>query len=88
MAGRRRFHVPTSASTILLEAGADPPRMADLESRGDIVGKMTSTGSAVRLIAFENGRKLPASDPLSADVRDRTLSLACPILQADGGVDL
>jgi gamma-glutamyltranspeptidase/glutathione hydrolase len=63
LVGGPRFYVPTQGSTILLEAGAPPALTADLESRGEVVGKMTFTGSAVQMIAFENGRKLPASDP-------------------------
>jgi gamma-glutamyltranspeptidase / glutathione hydrolase len=59
----QRFYVPTSGSTILLEAAAPPALKADLESRGEVVGKMPFTGSAVQLIALENGRKFPASDP-------------------------
>ena len=58
-----RFYVPTSGPTILLEAAAAPALKADLEARGEVVGKMSFTGSAVQLIAFEAGRKLPASDP-------------------------
>jgi gamma-glutamyltranspeptidase / glutathione hydrolase len=59
----QRFYVPTSGSTILLEAAAPTALKADLETRGEVVGKMPFTGSAIQMIAFENGRKLPASDP-------------------------
>ena len=58
-----RFYVHTTGPTILLEAGASPELIQDLESRGEVVEKMPFTGSAVQLIAFENGRKFPASDP-------------------------
>ena len=58
-----RFYVPTTGPTILLEAQATPELIKDLEARGEVVGKMPFAGSAVQLIAIENGRKFPASDP-------------------------
>jgi gamma-glutamyltranspeptidase / glutathione hydrolase len=63
LVSRARFYVPTTGPTILLEAAAPPALKADLESRGEVVGRMQFTGSAVQLIAFENLRKFPASDP-------------------------
>ena len=58
-----RFYVPTKGAYILLEKGAPQALVDDLEARGEIVGTMPFTGSAVQMIAIENGRKLPAADP-------------------------
>ncbi|HMJ14580.1 MAG TPA: gamma-glutamyltransferase [Polyangiaceae bacterium] len=59
-----RFYIPTRGNSyILLEKGAPKALVEDLESRGEIVGTMPFTGSAVQMIAVENGRKLAASDP-------------------------
>jgi gamma-glutamyltranspeptidase / glutathione hydrolase len=58
-----RFQIPTRDAFILVEPGSDPKLIEDLESRGEIVGKVRFMGSAVQLIAVEAGRKLPASDP-------------------------
>jgi gamma-glutamyltranspeptidase/glutathione hydrolase len=58
-----RFYVPTEGASILLEKGASPKLVEDLEWRGEVVGTMKFTQSGVQMIAIENGRKLPASDP-------------------------
>jgi gamma-glutamyltranspeptidase/glutathione hydrolase len=60
---QRRFYIPTEGAYIWLERGAAPAQVADLERRGEIVGTMPFTKSAVQLIALENGLKVPASDP-------------------------
>lgn len=59
----RRFYIPTRKAYIFLEKGAPKPLVEDLESRGEIVATMPFLGSAVQMIAIENGRKLAASDP-------------------------
>ncbi|MCC6213349.1 MAG: gamma-glutamyltransferase family protein [Polyangiaceae bacterium] len=59
----RRFYVPTRGAYLWLEKGAPPELIADLEARGEIVGEMPFTTSAVQAIAFEGGRAVPASDP-------------------------
>lgn len=58
-----RFYIPTQGSSILLEKGAAPSLIQDLKWRGEVVGTMPFTSSGVQMIAIENGRKLPASDP-------------------------
>lgn len=59
----QRFYIPTSAHTLLVEKEAPPKLLEDLRWRGEDVGTMRFTGSAVQMIAVERGRKLPASDP-------------------------
>jgi gamma-glutamyltranspeptidase/glutathione hydrolase len=59
----RRFYIPTRNAYIFLEKGAPKPLVEDLESRGEIVATMPFMGSAVQMIAIENGRKLAAADP-------------------------
>ncbi|MFO0567468.1 MAG: gamma-glutamyltransferase [Polyangiaceae bacterium] len=58
-----RFYIPTQGSSILLEKGAAPALIQDLKWRGEAVGNMRFTSSGAQMIAIENGRKLPASDP-------------------------
>jgi gamma-glutamyltranspeptidase / glutathione hydrolase len=58
-----RFQIPTRDAFILVERGSDRKLIEDLETRGEIVGTVRFTSSAVQMIAIENGRKLPASDP-------------------------
>jgi gamma-glutamyltranspeptidase/glutathione hydrolase len=58
-----RFYIPPGGRSILLEKGAPQSLIDDLEYRGEVVGENRFTSSAVQLIAVENGRKLPASDP-------------------------
>jgi gamma-glutamyltranspeptidase/glutathione hydrolase len=57
-----RFYVVPQGATILLERGASAKLQDDLRFRGEVVGTMPFTQSAVQMIAIENGRKLPASD--------------------------
>jgi gamma-glutamyltranspeptidase / glutathione hydrolase len=57
-----RFYVVPNGPTILVEKGASPKLMEDLRFRGEVVATMPFTGSAVQMIAIENGKKLPASD--------------------------
>lgn len=59
----RRFYIPTRNAYIFLEKGAPKALAQDLESRGEIVATMPFMGSAVQMIAVENGKKLAASDP-------------------------
>lgn len=59
----QRFYVPTKKWYIALEKGAPKSLWADLERRGEIVGEMPFTTSAVQLIAIERGRKVGAADP-------------------------
>lgn len=58
-----RFYIPTQSSSILLEKGAAQSLIDDLKWRGEVVGTMPFTSSGVQMIAFDKGRKLPASDP-------------------------
>jgi gamma-glutamyltranspeptidase/glutathione hydrolase len=60
---QRRFYVPTEGAYIWLERGAASAHVADLERRGEIVGTVPYTKSAVQLIAVEKGFKVPAADP-------------------------
>jgi gamma-glutamyltranspeptidase/glutathione hydrolase len=59
----RRFYIPTRNAYLFLEKGAPKSLFEDLESRGEIVATMPFMGSAVQMIAVENGKKLAASDP-------------------------
>lgn len=59
----RRFYIPTENAYILLEKGAPPELQADLEWRGEIVGEMKYNGTAVQMLAVQNGRVLAAADP-------------------------
>jgi gamma-glutamyltranspeptidase/glutathione hydrolase len=59
----RRFYVPTQGATLLLEPGAGKALSADLKERGETLGEMTFLGTAVQMIAVENGRARAASDP-------------------------
>jgi len=58
-----RFAVPTEASTIAVDPAATPELRADLERRGEIVSTQKFTEQAVQMIAIEDGKKIPASDP-------------------------
>jgi gamma-glutamyltranspeptidase/glutathione hydrolase len=58
-----RFYIPTQRASLLLDEGAPRSLIEDLESRGEIVAPMPFKGSAVQMIAVENGRKLAAADP-------------------------
>jgi gamma-glutamyltranspeptidase/glutathione hydrolase len=60
---RPRFYIPTEKAFILLEDAAPKSLWEDLEARGEIVGKMPFTSTAVQLIAVKNGYKFPAADP-------------------------
>lgn len=59
----RRFYVPSSRATILLEDGASEALKKDLAWRGEIVATMPFKSSAVQMIAVHQGRVLAASDP-------------------------
>ncbi|MCA9639248.1 MAG: gamma-glutamyltransferase [Myxococcales bacterium] len=59
----QRFYVPPGKWYIALEKGAPKSLWEDLEARGEIVGTMPFTTSAVQLIAIEKGRKVGAADP-------------------------
>ena len=60
----RRFYTPTHGRTMLLEKGVPAQVVKDLGWRGEIVGNMPFTSSAVQMIATDrNGAKHPAADP-------------------------
>ncbi len=63
LVSERRFYVPTWKWYIALEKGAPKSLWEDLEARGEIVGTMPFTTSAVQLIAVDKGRKVGAADP-------------------------
>lgn len=58
-----RFQIPTGGATILLEAGASQALRDDLAFRGEIVGTVRFTQSAVQMISLRNGQTEAASDP-------------------------
>ena len=58
----RRFYIPTKRAYILLEQGASKELREDLAWRGEIVGDMTFDGSAVQMIAVQDGRVLAGAD--------------------------
>ncbi len=58
-----RFQVPNRGATILLEAGASQKLKDDLAFRGEIVGTVRFTMSAVQMLSLRNGQTLAASDP-------------------------
>lgn len=58
----RRFYIPTKRAYILLEQGSPKELREDLEWRGEIVGDMTYNGTAVQMIAAEDGRVLAGAD--------------------------
>jgi len=57
-----RFYIPTERAYILLEKGASADLRNDLEWRGEIVGDMSWNGSAVQMIAVQDGRVLAGAD--------------------------
>jgi gamma-glutamyltranspeptidase/glutathione hydrolase len=59
----RRFYVPSSGAYMLLEKGAHPALVENLERRGEIVGTMPFNGSAVQMIARDGNAWRAASDP-------------------------
>jgi gamma-glutamyltranspeptidase len=62
--GAPRFYVPSRGAFLLLEKGAPPSLIRDLEWRGEVVGTMPFTTSAVQLITIgPRGRKRAAADP-------------------------
>jgi gamma-glutamyltranspeptidase/glutathione hydrolase len=58
-----RFQIPPRGPTILLEAGASQALRDDLAFRGEIVGTVRFTQSAVQMISLQNGQTRAASDP-------------------------
>jgi len=58
----RRFYIPTKNAYILLEKGAPAALIEDLEWRGEIVGEMPYNGTAVQMVAVDNGRIQAAAD--------------------------
>lgn len=58
-----RFAVPTEGSTIAVDPAATQDLKADLERRGEVVSTQRFTEQAVQMIAIEDGKKTPASDP-------------------------
>jgi gamma-glutamyltranspeptidase/glutathione hydrolase len=58
-----RFGVPMEGSTIAVDPAASQDLRADLERRGEVVSTQRFTEQAVQMIAIENGKKMPASDP-------------------------
>ncbi|MCA9631927.1 MAG: gamma-glutamyltransferase [Myxococcales bacterium] len=66
LVSERRFYVPPWKWYIALEKGAPRSLWEDLEARGEIVGTMPFTTSAVQLIAVDKGRKVGAADPRKA----------------------
>ena len=58
-----RFSIPTEGSTISVEPGPLEQLKGDLESRGESMSVQKFVATAVQMIAFENGHKLPAADP-------------------------
>jgi len=61
--GAARFSVPMEGSTIAVDPTSPPDLRADLERRGEVVSTQRFTEQAVQMIAIEDGKKLPASDP-------------------------
>jgi gamma-glutamyltranspeptidase/glutathione hydrolase len=59
----RRFYIPTKNAYILLEKAAPPALRQDLKWRGEIVGEMPFDGTAVQMVAVQNGQVLAAADP-------------------------
>lgn len=58
-----RFQVPTEGSTIAVDPTSSQDLRADLERRGEVVSTQRFTEQAVQMIAIEDGKKIPASDP-------------------------
>jgi gamma-glutamyltranspeptidase / glutathione hydrolase len=58
-----RFGVPTEGSTISVDMKEEPRLRAALEAAGEVVSVQKPATHAVQMIAFDHGRKLPASDP-------------------------
>ncbi|HEX4339816.1 MAG TPA: gamma-glutamyltransferase family protein [Polyangiaceae bacterium] len=58
-----RFMMPTEGATISVDPSTTPDVRADLSKRGEVVTEQKWMGYAVQAIAFEGGKKLPASDP-------------------------
>ncbi len=59
----RRFYVPNSRATILLEKGAPKKLQEDLRWRGEIVAPMPFTSSAVQILSLDGAKRQAASDP-------------------------
>jgi gamma-glutamyltranspeptidase/glutathione hydrolase len=58
-----RFSIPTEGSTISVEPGPLERLKGDLESRGESMSVQKFVATAVQMIAFDKGSKLPAADP-------------------------
>jgi gamma-glutamyltranspeptidase/glutathione hydrolase len=61
--GAPRFNVPTEGSTIAVDPASAQDLRADLERRGEVVSTHKFFDQAVQMIAFEDGKKIPAADP-------------------------
>ncbi len=58
-----RIEVPTQGATIALPPETPAAHVADLEARGEIVGKIRFNGSAVQVVRFDGPRVEAAADP-------------------------
>ncbi len=58
-----RFQIPTSESTILVPQDTSAAHIADLQRRGEIVGTVRFTGTAVQLLGNDGSVKTAAADP-------------------------
>ncbi len=58
-----RFYIPTDGRHILVEKGTPEAHMKDLRRRGEIVGVMPYTGTAIQMLTFEDGRVRGGADP-------------------------
>ena len=58
-----RIYIPTSNATVLVEKGTSEEHQDDLRRRGEIVGVMPFSGTAVQALRFDQGRVRGAADP-------------------------
>jgi gamma-glutamyltranspeptidase/glutathione hydrolase len=58
-----RIQIPTAAETIRVPVDTSAEHVADLERRGEIVGRINFTSTAVQMIAAEGTRKFAGADP-------------------------
>jgi gamma-glutamyltranspeptidase/glutathione hydrolase len=58
-----RFYIPTSGGHLMVEKGTNADHIADLEDRGEIVGTMPYSSTAIQMLRFDQGLAKAGADP-------------------------
>jgi gamma-glutamyltranspeptidase/glutathione hydrolase len=58
-----RIYIPTNGQHMLVEKGTKASHVSSLNRRGEIVGEMPFTTTAIQMLSFEGGKVRGAADP-------------------------